>query len=111
MGRLRIHCDNCGGEWDVYHRDDWKKMSARTCPVCGESISPDTWKGVLRGFHELEDASIELVKDHSQYHKTLFTVDYISDSMYPNRKENRELRDIREDLEGIKRTITSIFSI
>ena len=25
MGHLKIHCDNCGSDWIIYHRDDWKE--------------------------------------------------------------------------------------
>ena len=59
---------------------DWKDWKARTCPVCGKSIDPGTWdRQVLRAFGEMEDANIELLKDHQQSHGTLFTVSYIPD--------------------------------
>ena len=82
MGHLSIHCSFCGSEWIVYHRDDWKDWKARTCPVCGKSIPEKTWSlSVLKGFNEMEDASLELVKDYEQDHGTLFTVSYVPDVM------------------------------
>lgn len=87
MGRLSIYCDSCGGSWEVLHRDNWKDWRARTCPICGKSIDSGTWeKSVLRAFGEMEDANLELMKNHVQYHGAIFTVDYISDVIFPNKK-------------------------
>ena len=101
MGKLRIYCDSCGSEWDVYHRDDWKSWKSRTCPVCGKAINPETWeKQILKGFGEMEDSNIELFKDHAQDHGTLFTVSYIPDVIFPKR-ESKEDGDFFGDPEGI----------
>ena len=110
MGHLKIHCDGCGYDWTVYHRDDWKDWKARTCPMCGESISQDTWDShVLRAFGEMEDANLELMKDHSQYHGTLFTVGYTADVIYPNKSNNMELKEeleeLREGIDGMRKAM------
>lgn len=77
MGLLSIHCGGCGSDWEVYHMSNFKDWRARTCPVCGESIDPGTWdRQILRAFGEMEDANLELAKDHRQYDRTLFTVNY-----------------------------------
>ena len=112
MGHLKIHCDDCGSDWIVYHRDylhDWK---ARTCPVCGKSIDPGTWdRQVLRAFGEMEDASLELVKDHTQSHGTLFTVSYIPDVVFPNKGNTEEVDQLREEIEDLKDGIDNLRSI
>lgn len=91
MGHLSIYCDGCGADWRVYHRDDWKHWKSRTCPVCGKSINPETWEhDVLRAFGEMEDANLELMKDNAQYHGALFTVDYVSDVIFPRRREGKQ---------------------
>ena len=121
MGKLSIHCYGCGAEWDVLHGDDWKHWKARTCPVCGKSVDPGTWERyVLSAFNEMEDASLELVKDHDQLHGTLFSISYIPDAIFPNAKDGDPVRDevecLREDIEDLKvgiedlqRTVTNMF--
>lgn len=77
---LRIHCNNCGGTWDVYSRDNWKNDTARQCPHCFESVPPYTWQAeVIPAFASMMDANRELHKVHTGYGKTLFTVDFIAD--------------------------------
>lgn len=112
MGHLSIHCDGCGSDWTVYHRDDWKGWKARTCPVCGKSIDPGTWdRQVLRAFGEMEDANLELVKDHTQSHGTLFTVSYIPDVIFPNKGNTEEVDQLREEIEDLKDGIDNLRSI
>lgn len=114
MGYLKIHCDGCGSDWVVYHRDDWKNWKARTCPVCGKSISQQTWdRQVLTAFGEMEDANLELVKDHTGYNETLFTVSYIPDVVFPNKKQDDRLQEeieaMKEEIEGLRGVITKFF--
>ena len=121
MGHLKIHCGGCGSDWIVYHRDDWKDWKARTCPVCGKSIDPETWdRQVLRAFGEMEDASLELVKDYTQSHGTLFTVSYIPDVVFPHHSDDMKsilegLESLNESLENLRgvmtKAIDSLFSI
>lgn len=112
MGHLKIHCDGCGSDWIVYHRDDWKDWKARTCPVCGKSIDPGTWdRQVLRAFGEMEDANLELMKDHTQSHGTLFTVGYVPDVIFPNRENTEAVDQLREEVEDLKDGIDNLRSI
>lgn len=120
MGRLSIHCYGCGSDWEVLHRDDWKDWKARTCPVCGKSIDPGTWeRSVLRGFGEMEDANIELMKDHTQSHGTLFTVSYVPDVTFPDQAEEsdrlaEEIEDLRDGIDNLRgvvmKLIDNVFS-
>ena len=84
MGYLKIYCDNCGGEWQVHHRDI-KMPYIRQCPHCYAKIDPSTWKQIVTGFGEMLDAEKELFKDHAN-HMALFTVDFVSDAVYENAK-------------------------
>lgn len=121
MGKLSIHCGGCGSDWIVYHRDDWKNWKSRTCPVCGKSIDPGTWeRSVLMGFGEMEDANIELMKDHTQSHGTLFTVSYLPDVVSPNHSDDLDciregLENLNEGLDNLREVMTkfidSLFSI
>lgn len=105
MGHLKIHCDSCGSDWNVYHRDSWREWRARTCPVCMASIDQTTWEqSILRGFNELEDASRELVKDHNQYHGALFTVGYEPDVIYPNSSD--DVNKLREEIEELREALS-----
>lgn len=85
MGYLKVYCDNCGGEWHVYHRDTKNNPYIRQCPHCYAKIEPYTWKQIVRGFGEMLDSEKELAKDHAN-HIPLFTVDFVSDAVYENAK-------------------------
>ena len=76
---MRIHCDYCGGAWDVYDRDDFHAQVARTCPHCGTKIDKQTWiRQIVPAFCMAGDANRELVKDHLD-HRPLFSVDIVAD--------------------------------
>jgi len=110
MGHLKISCDGCGSSWIVYHRDDWKGWKARTCPVCGKAIDPGTWeRQVLRGFGEMEDANLELMKDHTQSHGTLFTVSYIPDVVFPNKDDRLDF--LQEEVEDLKENLNKLTTV
>ena len=88
MAYLRIHCDVCGGTWEVYHRDNWKDDKARQCPHCFAKIDRSVWeKEVLPAFGAVNHANAELLKEHTGYHRPLFTFDVIADHLYQNRHE------------------------
>lgn len=107
MGKLSIHCNGCGSDWVVYHRDNWKNWRSRTCPVCGKSVDPGTWERfVLPAFGSLEDANIELYKDHNQGHGTLFTVSYIPEVLFPDAGE-----DMREEIENLKGSVETLSGV
>ena len=110
MGHLSIHCDGCGSDWTVYHRDDWKDWKARTCPVCGKSIDQGTWeRSVLKGFGEMEDAALELTKDHTQSHGALFTVAYIPDVIFPDRDQQRsEIEDLKDGIDNLRSIVSRL---
>jgi len=111
MGFLRIHCDCCGGSWDVYGRDDWKDSRSRTCPHCQAKIDGQDWEGqILPAFGAMLDANRELIKTHTGYHTPAFVVDYIEDHYFPDATRTaetalnnldaniEELRDVVEDM-------------
>ena len=110
MGKLSIHCDGCGSEWVVYHRDEWKHWKARTCPTCGKEINPGTWnRQILPAFGSMEDANLELMKDHTALHETLFTVSYIPDTIFPNKSDDAD--QIREEIEDLTDKIDRLTEI
>lgn len=76
---MKIHCYSCGGDWEVYERDNWKSTNARTCPHCGRRIDGAIWEQqVLPAFNQFADANRELEKDSSGYHTPFFKVDCIA---------------------------------
>jgi len=86
MAYLRIHCDYCGGTWEIYHRDNWKDDKARQCPHCQSKIDAQTWQNqILPAFGAAHDANAELFKDHVGYHRPLFTFDVIADHIFTRR--------------------------
>lgn len=108
MGHLICKCDNCGTNWTIYHRDS-KNRTAKTCPMCGESIDGQTWeKQILPAFGAMEDANRELYKDHVGYHGTLFTVGYEPDVIYPNKERSSDIECLQEQIEGLEATIEGL---
>ena len=83
MAYMKIHCGYCGQHWEIYDRDDYVGHKARTCPHCGSQIDDQTWVSqILPGFGQIRDANMELMKDHTGYHKPIFTVDVIADHVF-----------------------------
>ena len=41
---MKIYCDNCGGFWEVYGRDNWHDDKARQCPHCYAKIDKELWE-------------------------------------------------------------------
>lgn len=108
MGSLRIHCEECGCDWFVYHANNWKAPEARRCPTCGAEIDPGTWeRQVLRGFGEMEEANIELIKDHEQYKSSLFTVAYIPSKPLPS----GEIEELRSKVEELTEAVESFRTV
>lgn len=88
MVYLQIHCAACGGEWNVYRRDDFNNDKTRQCPHCFAEIDRQTWeKEVLPAFGAVHDANAELFKDHTGNDKPLFCFDVIADRHYQNGKK------------------------
>ena len=108
MAYLRLHCDVCGGTWEIYHRDDWNDDKARQCPHCFAEIDLDVWKReVLPSFAAVQDANAELFRTHTGYHKPLFYFDVIADHIYQNKRPEGEscplldrLQDFEEFING-----------
>lgn len=87
MAYMRIHCDVCGGAWEVYHRDSWNDDKARQCPHCFSKIDRQTWqREVLPAFNAVNDANAELFKEHTGQHTALFSFDVIADHLYSRKK-------------------------
>ena len=83
MAYLQIHCDYCGGKWDVYKRDI-KNERARQCPHCFQEIDRQSWeKEVIPAFGMVEDANAELYKDHCD-RKPLFYFDVVANLIFTN---------------------------
>lgn len=99
MAYLRIHCENCGGKWEIYHRDNWNDDKARQCPHCFAKIDRQLWqKEVLPAFGAAHDLNAELIKDHVGNHRPLFSVDIIADHLYQNRKTGGDTCSLMDKL-------------
>ena len=59
----------------------------------------------------MEDANLELVKDHTQSHGTLFTVSYIPDVIFPNKENTEAVDQLREEVEDLKDGIDNLRKI
>lgn len=89
MGFLRIRCDYCGGNWEVYQHLK-KDEKARQCPHCFKEIDSQTWENqICPSWGAMEDSNLELVKDTTGYGNTLFEVSYIGDIIFKNARNRR----------------------
>lgn len=97
MAFLRIHCDVCGGSWEVYRRDVWTNDKMRQCPHCLSKIDRQTWeRQIIPAFAMVDDANAELYKDATGYHASLFSFDVIADHIYKNREHTGESQSLVE---------------
>ena len=88
MAYLLIHCECCGGHWEVYGNTDYYDSEKRKCPHCGQRIQTQTWdKFIVPALGQVMDANTELAKDHTGMHTALFSVDVIADHLYANRHQ------------------------
>lgn len=79
---LRIHCNACGGSWELYHRDIYNKAH-RKCPHCGKEIDQQTYTDkILPAWSACIDANTVLYNDHLQHHRAIFTIDFIADHIF-----------------------------
>ena len=102
MAYLRIHCENCGGTWEIYNRDNWSEDSARQCPHCFSEIARDVWqRNVIPAFCEVDDANRELYKEHTGYRKPLFSFDVIADPLRTDRQASRNACPVYQELKDI----------
>ena len=87
MAYLKVTCENCGGKWDVYHRDNWKDDRARTCPHCYAEVNAEIWAShVVPAFALADEGNRELTKLSSEMRRPGFSFDLISDK--PRRRYN-----------------------
>lgn len=81
MTYMKIYCSECGGTWEIYHRDNWKDDRARQCPHCFSEIDRHTWdKEILPAFAAVNDANAELRKSNNPR----FAFDVIADQTKTN---------------------------
>ena len=103
MAYMRIHCEMCGGTWEVYQRDDWKDDRARQCPHCFREIDRQIWdKEILPAFGAASDANAELFKNSTGYYKPIFTVDFMADRLYQEKRTSNDscpLSDVLQEFE------------
>lgn len=108
MGMLRVKCLACGQSWEVY-RHNKQYGAARTCPHCGERIDAKTWEeNVLVAYDMMQEANLELMQDHVNYHKPIFQVEYWEDSLFPgyeNEQILEQIADLSEQVQALEKAV------
>lgn len=115
MPFLRIHCDYCGGMWDVYRKMRWIDTAAR-CPHCDARIDGTTWAKILQAYDNMQAVNKELLDDHVTRHLPKFEVDYINDGTFKNASHtdlsvellNDGIDDLREELANLRADVTRL---
>lgn len=85
MAFMRIHCDVCGGTWEVYQRVSPADDQARQCPHCLSKIDRSAWERRVNALKTVDNANRVLYTDHAYNHRPLFTFDVVADHLYQNR--------------------------
>ncbi|MBQ5319761.1 MAG: hypothetical protein J6K17_11765 [Oscillospiraceae bacterium] len=84
MAFIRIHCDYCGGEWEVYKHGLTSEHS-RECPHCFHTVNEQLWeKEIIPAFCAVDEANAELYKEHLGEHKPLFYFDVVANHIFKN---------------------------
>lgn len=105
MAFLKIHCDVCGGAWEVYLRDRWSDTKTRQCPHCQSKIDPELWDSkVIPALVSVQDANVSLMKNHAEYHRPLFSFDVEADHLYRNRTPESKLEKMFNDFDDFLNT-------
>lgn len=82
MSYLRIHCNNCGGSWEIYELTYNKKFS-NICPHCFKEIDKRKWNNIYSAFQEVCEANRELYKDYLSFpNSSLFSIEVLTDYEY-----------------------------
>lgn len=94
---LKIHCDYCNQDYDVYERDMDVK-TARQCPHCGSKIDREIWHElVIPAFKSAILMNGALMYDHVENHHPLFTASLVADHLFPvSSKSADEIRKVIE---------------
>lgn len=80
---MRVHCDYCNQDYDVYERDSLTGKTVCQCPHCGSKIDRDIWLStIVPAFKMSQVANTVLYRDHAENHKSLFTVSFIADHIF-----------------------------
>ena len=83
---LKVYCDYCGQNWEVYPRGDIQRLTKSKenhCPHCGAAkIDPETWKDVLVCLTMTKRINEKLASDHVNKHNALFAVSFVADHLF-----------------------------
>ena len=87
---MKIHCDYCNQNYDVYERDMTSK-SARQCPHCGSKIDGDIWRDIaIPAFKSAIMLNWAMMNDHVENHRPLFTASFVADHIFPVSSESAD---------------------
>ena len=98
---LKIHCDYCGQDYELYERDSITNKKACQCPHCKTRVDRDIWLStVVPAFKMAQVANRVLYHNHANYHKPLFAVSFVADHLFPKvetKAEPETESDISDD--------------
>lgn len=102
MAYVKLHCETCGGEWEVYGRDI-KDDKARQCPHCTAKIDRQMWeREVIPAYEAVKEANAALFTENACRHRPLFTFDVVADHLYQNRHKGGDLCPLIEQLKSFE---------
>ena len=62
----KVRCGNCGGSFELYHRDMQGEAPA-TCPHCNTQMTAKQWSGLVDCYNSLEDWNAQTTKSHEEH--------------------------------------------
>lgn len=83
MGYLKIHCHNCGNDFELYAHEIERRGRMR-CPHCMALLNDKQWMKLQNAFFTIEEVNKGLRTEHEERSEPLLQVEYMSKYIKPD---------------------------
>ena len=73
----KVHCENCGSEFEVYNREMQMRGTPIRCPHCLQQMTRKQWAAFVDAFFTVQDLNYQALKAHEEHRSPLFTVEMV----------------------------------
>lgn len=71
----KVRCDNCGGNFEIYHKQFVNQAPVAACPHCNTKMTEKQWKNLINCYHTTLDWNAQCIKSHEDHGAPLFSVE------------------------------------
>lgn len=72
---VKVRCGNCGGTFELYHKEMVQQDTPARCPHCYTQMSEKQWAGLVNCYHTLQDWNGQTLKSHEEYGAPAFSAE------------------------------------